>query len=323
MHDVGELLAHATGRLGDRDRVAGVGLVGCARREPDAGDVGVLEHGVEVGGRARDVEVTEVRRPRPVEVAVLGRAAEVGVDDDHRHPGLGERRREVHHGDRLALGGTRRGDEQRPQRAPLGADGGGGTPSAGGLRARRSSGWRCHIASSDVRNDRYASAVSDAGSAAVDTTNRSARFIFTTGISAITGIRAAPSVPATSRIRAPSSSITISRTRPASRPIPPPTTSRCDDDNVLPPGARMIVSRSGDAASSVVSAGSPAPAIWFCEDLLVQVVDAVAGPRPRRDCSEASGVGVAGGRRRPARRGSTPRASRAAGRDASRAVLLA
>ena len=131
--------------------------------------------------------------------AVCVGTAEVGVDDDHRDTGLRERRRQVHDGDRLAFGGSRRRDQQRAQRTtavspfrpPVAWPFPFPFPLPFPLLTATFLGWRCHIASNDVRNDRYASAVNDAGSAEVATWNRSARSIFTTGISAMTGIRAA------------------------------------------------------------------------------------------------------------------------------------
>ena len=83
----------------------------------------------------------------------------------------------------------------------------------------------------DVRNERYASAVRPAGSSAASTWNQSERPRFTSGISAITGRRVAPSTAATSRRRALRTSNRSRPAMPTSRPIPAPASSRDGPDS--------------------------------------------------------------------------------------------
>ena len=94
--------------------------------------------------------------------------------------------------------------------------------------------------------------MSDAGSSAVTTRNRSARVIFTAGISATSGILAACSVPDTSRTRALSSSKIKTPASASARPSPPPIMTRWSLLTTGAPEANTIGSvRSGAAGSSV------------------------------------------------------------------------
>ena len=205
--EIGDLGTDTRCGFRDGDRVPGVGLRRGTRGETDAGDVRLLQDRLEVLRRAGDVEVAKVRIAWTIEVPVLRGAPEVGVDDQNRHAGLGECRGKVHHRDRLTLGWTRRRDQQRAQRPP---------PLSAGCRLRDRERDVARVALPHREERRAQRPVrlrgQRRGSAAVATVNRSARFIFTTGISPMTGMRAVGARHVThARRAAPSAQATRSR----------------------------------------------------------------------------------------------------------------